>query len=677
MVGLGLVILFYTAIFAVVIPIAVGRVKTVSLERIYKDPAGVRRQWRWRTPGPMIALIVWYFAPTIMLTGMLIESKIPLIVHPAQAKLIDSAGITAAAQYDTEKRREIAHLDAQLAEAKSETGWLALPPEQLERQHQAALKQIEEKYSDANREKYVTIKRQAEYDKQFSKPAANPNDISVDLTNIFYEFWSFTWLVLAWYVWKEYRKNRTRGGFHGFARWSPWKEVVYEETHRWLIPMWVHYRSTTRNWQLWERLIGQVGLAVLAQPEGDAVCSHTLLLGATGSGKGAAIFSHIMITCKTPVIYQDEKSECPCIDHPKWRNAIRWGCEADGGWPSMAWNPIEECRQDPDPLNAFINLATVLIPDAEGENAWIPKLTRPIVAEMLMSGPWSTLADFADEVRGRLFAEICDAVQMAAGLRGALDGKNVKEYLVTTLFSELEPFRTGWGRPITTAHDFSLDDLLNRGGYILGAETEQARRSPIRLIWAMLLRKIARSAHKRPVTLLMDEAKKAGKIPGFSEYLVTLRNRGVSIWSAWQSTSQIATVYGREEAEAIVDAFGNQVSLLHGISVRDAEALSKASGTWSKKRGGHMNFGLGLSGPHIGATSGGSDESPIPLITPTDILNRSRLLEDRWAIISARGASKQGNLIIARMMPGFEWTRIPKPEQVAAERARINGATYA
>ncbi len=670
MLGLLFVVLVYGVLCAAIIPIARIRSAKANLDEVYKNPLAVRAAWKWHAPGVWVLVAAWYIAPSIMMFGMLLETRIPLLIHPSKAKLIESVGTTAAVQFDSEKRKVLADLDKRAAHAKQNTGWLAQPPEEIERQRQAAATEINEKYSDANREKYIESQKQVEYDRQFPHPAEGPRDVSHIILDYFQKFWGITWLALMWWLWRSWRRNRTRGGFQGFARWSKWNEVIFSPTYRFLIPLWISYASTTRDWYLWERYVGNVGLAVFAPPEGDAVCTHYLLLGATGSGKGAAIFSHIMATSRGGCIYQDIKAECPMIDTPKWRNAIRWGCAAEGGWPSMSWNPIIECRNDPDPENAFLNLATVLIPDAEGENAWIPKLARPVVAEMLMSGRWNSIADFADELKGRPFKDICESVNMPAGLQAGLQGRNVSEYLFTSAWAETTVFK-GWARDVTTAHDFSLDDLIARGGYILAAETEESRRAPIKLMWAMLLRKLMRSSERRNLTLLMDECKVAGKLPHFADALVTLRNRGVSIWSAWQSESQIISVYGREEGEAILDAFGNRVSLLHGINVRDAEALSKASGNWSKKRGGHMSFGMSMSGPSLTGTTGGSDENPIPLITATDILNRSRCLEDRWAIISARGGTTKGNLIIARMMPGHEWARPPKPDEIANEWARI------
>jgi len=446
--------------------------------------------------------------------------------------------------------------------------------------------------------------------------------------------------------------DRRGGGPHGAARWSRWGEITTARDHRWVLPLWVAYAPTARAWKLWERLIGSVGLAPFAPPEGDAVCAHFLVLGATGSGKGASVFAHIMATSTAPTIYQDEKGECPLRDHPRWKEAIRWGCAVEGGPLSQRWNPVEECRRDVDPENAFLSLSAALIPDdvAGRENAWVAKLTRPILAEILASGEYETLRELAEGVQEKPLAQILENARVPEGLRAAMKGENVSEYVMTTLYSELAVFRKGWGRDVTVAHDFTLDELIDRGGYILGAEPEATRRGPIRLLWTLLLRRLMRAGRPRPCNLILDEAAKAGRIPHFAEALVTLRSRGVSIWSAWQSESLILSVYGESEGKAILDGFGNRIALLHGINERDAESLSRASGHWTKTRGGGLSFGLHHGGPSVSYSTGSRDISPIPLITATDLLIRARKPGDRWAIVSVRGASADGHLIMARLV---------------------------
>jgi len=482
--------------------------------------------------------------------------------------------------------------------------------------------------------------------------------------------------LLIWYLIRSKRLHKEakawkRGGkgAHGGARWARRDEILTSAAPRWVIPVWCAKDGTARPWTMTETkgFWATAGLAAWAPPEGDAVCSHFLMIGSTGSGKGAGIFSHVMCSSRTPSIYQDVKAECPNIDHPRWKNAIRWGCAADGGWPSMRWNPLEEAFQDPEPEDACLAVASLLLPENEGEDAWVAQLARPILAELLLSRKWATIGAFADEVRGQSLAKILDLAQVPGGLQSIMEGRNVPEYLSAAFHSNLAAYRMGWGRTVTSAHDFSLDEMIDRGGYVLSAETQDLRRAPIRLFWAMLLRRLMRSARPRPLNLLMDEAKAAGKIPDVVNALVTLRNRQVSIWMSFQSEAAITSVYKKEEAEALVDAFGNRITLLHGISARDAKQLSENMRSWSKTRGGHVGLSLAQT-PSLSMTSGTDDITALPLISAEDIETRGRRPGERWAIIAARESTESGHPLIVQMVEGEQLTRPPQPGEAQPTR---------
>jgi type IV secretory pathway TraG/TraD family ATPase VirD4 len=465
-------------------------------------------------------------------------------------------------------------------------------------------------------------------------------------------------------IWKRGGK-----GAHGSAQWGRRDEVITAPQHRWVIPLWCANDGTARPWTMKETRgkFAAAGLCTWAPPEGDAVCSHFLLIGATGSGKGAGIFSHVMCSSNVPSIYQDVKAECPNIDHPRWRNAIRWGCAADGGWPSMRWNPLQEAFDDIEPEDACLTVASLLLPDNEGEDAWVSQLARPILAELFLSRKWTTIGGFADEVRGMKLESILEMANIPGGLQSMMEGKNVPQYLSAAFHSNLAAYRMGWGRTVTSAHDFSLDDMIDKGGYVLSAETQDLRRAPLRLFWALLLRRLMRSARPRPLNLLMDEAKAAGKIPDVVNALVTLRNRKVSIWMSFQSEAAITSVYKKDEAEALVDGFGNRITLLHGISARDAKQLSENMRSWSKKRGGHVGISMGQM-PSVNMTSGTDDITALPLISEEDIETRGRRPGERWAIIAARETTKSGHPLIVQMVEGEQLTRLPYPDEAQATR---------
>lgn len=469
--------------------------------------------------------------------------------------------------------------------------------------------------------------------------------------------WGGVLMALGWFGLVMFRLMREshRAGEHGGAAWAARGEIILAKDRRWTVPMMVHFRGVRRNWT-W----GDSGAALTCWGPPDPVCcTHVLLLGATGSGKGASIFSHIMMSSTVPVIYQDVKAECPCLDDPRWKTAIRWGAAADGGWPSMRWNPLQEAIDDPDPESAFETLASMLLPDdakgGQGSSAWVEKIGRPILAEGLRSGRWKTLGDFADSVRDKPLEKILQEMAVPGGLQHLLQGENVKEYVASSFFSNLASYRQGWGRDVTSAHDFSLEDLIQRGGYILSAEAEEARSLPLRLMWRMLFRKLMRSTKPVPLTILMDEGLAAGKIPSLRQALETLRNRKVSLWMGIQTESGLLDVYEMNAGKAIIDTFGNRITLLHGLDPTDAKNLSERMRTYTLVR----------RSPKQAA-----QKSPVQLLMPQEIEKRGRRLRDRWAIIDARESTISSLPIIARMVAVEMPTRRPSETELEAELAK-------
>ena len=339
----------------------------------------------------------------------------------------------------------------------------------------------------------------------------------------------------------------------------------------------------------------------------------------------------------------------------------------------MRWNPLAECFADPEPEDALMTLAAAIIPDPEnaGESDWVTKLARPIMVELLMTRQWDTLGELADSIVGMPLEEIVATFELPRGRAAILQGKNAKEYVAGTMDSQLYGYRLGWGRRVTSGHDFTLDQLIEKGGYVLSAETDQSRKNPLQLMWYMIFRKLRRSARPRPVNILLDEAMGAGKIPQVMEALAELRSRKVSIWMGWQDSEQMQKVYGQASVKGLYNSFGNRIQLVHGISPDAAKRLSEESGNWSKARGGHAGLGMGMSGPSLNLTSGTDDQTATPLFTQTEILNRSRNSAERWAVIFGREATKNGDPILCMMQGSSSaWNRLPSPEEAAEELAR-------
>jgi hypothetical protein len=437
-------------------------------------------------------------------------------------------------------------------------------------------------------------------------------------------------------------KNHDKGS----ARWAKWKAVAIHPTWRWSIPLRVSFRGAMTAW------IGGAGKTVLAPSNGEAT-RHALLVGQTGSGKGYTVFSAIIASSRVPFAYQDVKGQCPGHDSVRARfgkDPIRWGCAAQDGWPSMGWNPMEECRRDARPTDAFNALAAALIP-GRTESDWVAELTRPILAHVLEHGGHGCLGEVQDAVMGQGLDAVLAAAQVPPGLLAALEGKNVREYIGTTLFSALSPFQSGWGRMVTSTHDFSLSEVCRTCTYVLSAEPEVTRRTPITVFWQLLLRRLLQSSEPVPLTLLFDEALAAGKIPSVRDALVTLRDRHVSIIFGTQHLSGLREVYGPTEGDSLIASFTSRILLLNGLDPRDRDWLVKSLGqrTIHEKK-------------HKSVTT-----TAIPLMTLDDLGRRASSAGVFWAVIDGPGMTRTGEPIIARMIGGPKnLIRQPSAEERAA-----------
>lgn len=204
---------------------------------------------------------------------------------------------------------------------------------------------------------------------------------------------------------------------------------------------------------------------------------------------------------------------------------------------------------------------------------------------------------------------------------------------------------------MTSGHDFTLDEFIRTGGYVLSAEPEANRALPLQLFWRMLLRKLMRATGKVPLTILMDEGLAAGKIPNLRQALETLRNRGVSLWMGIQSESGLLDVYSPTTGKAIIDTFGNRITLLHGLDSQDAENLSKRLGNWTMRRK---------------APNQQAQVSPVPLLTTSEMSARGKRMEDRWAVFEMRESALSGFPLIARTLEAAFPTRRPSAQELEA-----------
>jgi len=156
-----------------------------------------------------------------------------------------------------------------------------------------------------------------------------------------------------------------------------------------------------------------------------------------------------------------------------------------------------------------------------------------------------------------------------------------------TLTARLRPLLTENVVKTFNGHDFNASQLLLSAKpvtiYLRWPERDLLALSPlVRLIWDSLIGELITCYDARagtgcqPVLLLVDEAGRA-PIPTLADHATTVVGRGISIWLAVQSLSQLEAIYGKSRAQVIRDNMESQV-YYRPTDLATAEYLEKRLG---------------------------------------------------------------------------------------------------
>lgn len=171
------------------------------------------------------------------------------------------------------------------------------------------------------------------------------------------------------------------------------------------------------------------------------------------------------------------------------------------------------------------------------------------VYRLAMEGPTFV----RETLRSSRIAEVCER----QGIFSARE-RRVQEAAVTGLLERLAP----WADPLVVDATSHHHDLAAIGReptalYILMPETDAPRLQPL-VAWLIadlldeLIEQAERVGLRCPVRMYLDEFRRFGYLPGLSQSLPTLRERGISVLLGVQVLSQIEEVYGRVEARTLL-----------------------------------------------------------------------------------------------------------------------------
>jgi len=234
---------------------------------------------------------------------------------------------------------------------------------------------------------------------------------------------------------------------------------------------------------------------------------------------------------------------------------------------------------------------------------------------------------------------------LRAGLAGCVEQLQTVAAELATVFLDVNPenadltdrfLLSAWGtltarmRPLLTetvvrslAHsDFTPEQIITSPRpvtvYLRWKEQDLLALSPlVRLLWGSLIDELvaiydSRAGHGcQPVMLLIDEAGRTA-IPSLADHATTVVGRGISIWLAVQSLSQLEVVYGRERAQVLRDNMESQL-YYRPTDVVTADYIERRCG----RQSAYAHHTTEQQGGHA---SEGRSEQAIPLLSAQDFM---------------------------------------------------------
>src|SRR6266700_2887756 len=191
-----------------------------------------------------------------------------------------------------------------------------------------------------------------------------------------------------------------------------------------------------------------------------------------------------------------------------------------------------------------------------------------------------------------------------------------------TLTTKMYPLLTETVIRSLAQSDFSPEQIITSARpvtvYMRWKEQDLLALSPlVRLLWGSLIDELVTTYDSRagrdcqPVMLLIDEAGRTA-IPSLADHATTVVGRGISIWLAVQSLSQLEVVYGKARAQVLRDNMESQL-YYRPTDVATANYVEARCGRQSA-------YAHHTTEHHGGQNSEGRSEQAIPLLSAHDFL---------------------------------------------------------
>jgi len=356
---------------------------------------------------------------------------------------------------------------------------------------------------------------------------------------------------------------------------------------------------------------------------------NTLVVAPTRGGKGLLAISQLL-SWKHSVIVNDIKGELYQAT-AGYRASLGNVYVIDPTGVGHCYDPLQEKKTEDELLSAssqllfqadegegriFTERATEMLSQlfAAAKLEGIPPL--PYVRSLMRSG-LSACARRLNAVSPELATQFLDVNYQ--------DANFTDRFLISawgTLTARMRPLLTETVVRCFIHSDFTPEQIMRSDRpvtvYLRWKEQDLLSLSPlVRLLWGSLIRELIttydtnKGNNCRPVLLLIDEAGRTA-IPMLADQATTVVGRGISMWIAVQSLSQLEAVYGKARAQVLKDNMENQI-YHRPTDLATANYLQERLG----KQSAYAHSTTEREGTE---TSIGLSEQSIPLLTAQDIM---------------------------------------------------------
>ncbi len=356
---------------------------------------------------------------------------------------------------------------------------------------------------------------------------------------------------------------------------------------------------------------------------------NVLIVGPTRSGKGLLATSQLL-TWGGSVVVNDIKSE---LFHATagYRATLGPVYVLDPTGVGHRYDPLQNkhtedelfsqaarllFKPDEEDGAIFTQRATAMLTQlflaARAENA--PPL--PYVRQIIRSGLQAT-AKRLNALSPQLATQFLDVAYK--------DGNFTDRFLLSawgTLTARMRPLLTETVIKCFACSDFTPAELMQEGKpisvYLRWPEQNLLALSPlVRLLWGSLIDELITTYDKvegkgcKPVLLLVDEAGRTA-IPSLADHCNNVVGRGVSLWLAIQSLSQLEAVYSKARAQVLKDNMESQI-YYRPTDLATAEYLEHRMG----RKSGYARSQTLREGAE---SSHGQSEQGVPLMTAQEVM---------------------------------------------------------